>query len=320
MTQIKADISLLIITIIWGTSFALMKNVLAHIPSFAYISLRFIIASAVLVVLFRKRLGSISRKTVLHGFILGLILFGGTALQVCGLYYTTASNSAFITGLNVVMVPVISVFLLKKKPAMNSVIGVILAFTGLFFLTGGLNFRFNVGDFLTLLCAVCFALQIIFIDKFTGEQDPVLLSILQISFTAVLGTGVWVTFDFKTFTINLPVIITLFITGVLGTALAYSVQTVVQKYTTPTHTALIFAAEPVFGAVFALIIPDAQGNVEALSIGKVVGCALILLGMLISEIRIKKFMPESSDKDEKAKSGWGHKTKAGGYGGIRYEP
>jgi drug/metabolite transporter (DMT)-like permease len=299
MKQIKADISLLIITIIWGSSFALVKNVLEHIPSFAYISLRFIIASAVLVILFYKRLGSINRKTVLFGFVLSLMLFGGVALQVSGLYYTTASNSAFITGLNVVMVPIISVFFLKKKPGLNSVIGVILAFVGFFFLTGGLNFKFNVGDFLTLLCALCFALQIVFLDKFIGEQDPVLLSIFQISFTAVLSTGVWITFDFKPFTINPAVIATLFITGILGSALAYSVQAVAQKYTTPTHAALIFAGEPVFGAIFALIIPDAQGKVEMLSINKVVGCTLILLGMLISEAKVRKSMSISEAKVRK---------------------
>jgi len=296
MTKTKADISLLLISIIWGSSFALVKNVLDYIPSFAYISLRFIIASAVLVIMFRKRLGSMNRKTFLYGFILSLMLFGGVALQIVGLYYTTASNSAFITGLSVVMVPVISVFALKKKPGLNSIIGVILACAGLFFLSGGLNFTFNIGDFLTLLCAICFALQIIFLDKFTGERDPMLLSILQISFIAVYSTGVWVVFEFKPFKINLAVIAVLFITGVLGSALAYSVQAVVQKYTTPTHAALIMSAEPVFGAIFALIIPDAQGNVETLTIKKVVGCTLILLGMLISEAKVGKSTLKSGSK------------------------
>ncbi|HHW47666.1 MAG TPA: DMT family transporter [Clostridiaceae bacterium] len=290
MTKFKADVSLLLITIVWGSSFVLVKNVLEFIPSFAYISVRFILAGAVLVILFHKRLGSMSRKTVLYGFILSLMLFGGVALQIVGLYYTTASNSAFITGLSVVMVPVISVLALRKKPGINSVIGVILAFTGLFFLSGGLNFKFNIGDFLTLLCAICFALQIILLDKFTGDQDPMLLSILQISFTGVYSTVIWIATGFKPFTINTDVILTLFITGVLGSAVAYSVQAVVQKHTTPTHAALIMTAEPVFGAIFALIIPDAQGNVEALNMNEIAGCVLILLGMLISEAKISNVM------------------------------
>jgi len=296
MTKTKADILLLLISVIWGSSFALVKNVLEYIPSFAYISLRFIIASIVLVIMFRKRLGSITRKTVLCGFILSLMLFGGVALQIVGLNYTTASNSAFITGLSVVMVPVISVYALKKKPGLNSIIGVIMAFAGLFFLSGGLSFTFNIGDFLTLLCAICFALQMIFLDKFTGEQDPMLLSILQISFIAVFSTGIWVGFEFKPFTINMALIVALIITAVFGSALAYSIQAVAQKYTTPTHAALILTAEPVFGAIFALIIPDAQGNVEILTIKKVVGCALILLGMLISEVKVGKSTLKSGTK------------------------
>lgn len=103
--QIKADLFLLLITAIWGASFTLMKNVLEVIPSFAYLSLRFIIATIVLVVIYYKNLRTASKKVIVYGCIIGLMLFGGMALQVSGLYYTTASNSAFITGLNVVMVP-----------------------------------------------------------------------------------------------------------------------------------------------------------------------------------------------------------------------
>jgi drug/metabolite transporter (DMT)-like permease len=139
--QIKADLSLLAITAIWGSSFALMKNVLDYMPSFAYLALRFLIAAAVMVAIFHREFRNLNKKVLLYGCILGLMLFGGMALQVTGLYFTTASNSAFITGLNVIMVPVISALVLRKKPDIASVIGVILAFAGLFLLTGGLDFR-----------------------------------------------------------------------------------------------------------------------------------------------------------------------------------
>lgn len=215
-------------------------------------------------------------------------MFGGTALQVCGLYYTTASNSAFITGLNVVMVPIVSAVFLRKRPDISSTAGVIIAFAGLFLLSGGLSFSFNLGDLLTLLCAVCWTFQVIFIDKFTNEEDPVLLAILEISLTAVLSSTVWLTLDFKSFTINSSVVITLLITGVLGTALAFAVQTIIQRFTSPTHTALIFSAEPVFGAAFAMLIPNAQGVTETLKLNAFIGCMLILGGMLISEIKVKR--------------------------------
>lgn len=296
MSQIKADISLLLITVIWGSSFTLMKNVLERIPPFAYLSLRFILAGIILVVLFYKRLSSITKRTLLFSFILSLLLFGGMAFQVIGLRYTSASNSAFITGLCVIMVPVISMLFLQKKPDKNSVMGVILAFCGLFFLAGGLEFKFNLGDFLTLLCAFCFAFQIILVDKFIAKEEPVLLSVLQIVFAAILYSIAWGTIDNKPFVIDKPVILTLVITGVLGTALAYSVQIVAQKHTSPTHAALILTAEPVFGVLFAVLIPNSQGVAEVLDMKKVIGCTLIILGMLVCEL---KFGGEKEVKKEK---------------------
>jgi drug/metabolite transporter (DMT)-like permease len=290
--QLKADILLFVITAVWGSSFSLMRNILEIIPSFAYLALRFVAATLVLVIIFYKNLILINRKALLYGSIIGLMLFLGMALQVTGLYFTTASNSAFITGLNVIMVPLVSSVFLRKKPDLSSTLGVFLAFGGLFFLSGGLSFHFNIGDLLTLLCAVCFTFQIIFIDRFTNDQDPVLLSIIQIGFAALLYLLVWpimspnhMVLDLK-LAGSLPVIITLVITGVFGTALAYVGQNVVQRFTSPTRTALIFTAEPVFGAVFALIIPSSHGVTEALKFSTVLGCLLILGGMLISELKL----------------------------------
>ena len=285
--QFKADLLLLLITAIWGSSFTLMKNVLEHIPSFAYLTLRFVIAAVALFIIFGKHLKKITKKALLFGSIIGLMLFLGMALQVTGLYYTSASNSAFITGFNVIMVPVISSILLKKKPDRASVIGVIIAFAGLFFLSGGMDFNLNKGDFLTLLCALCFALQIIFIDKFTNEYDPVLLSIIQIAAAAIFNGFVWgIQGKSTAFSFDKTVVFTLLITGLFGTALAFAGQTVVQRFTTPTRTALILTAEPVFGAFFATIIPGTNGLTENLKWNAALGCILILAGMLVSELKL----------------------------------
>lgn len=286
--QIKADLLLLTITIIWGASFTLMKNVLQHIPAFAYLSLRFIIATVVLAAIFYKKFRLMNSRALIYGGIIGLMLFGGMALQVRGLYYTTASNSAFITGLNVVMVPVVSAVFLRKRPGLSSIMGVILAFIGLFFLSGGVNFSFNIGDFLTFLSAICFTLQIIFIDKFTSDQDPALLAIIQIGFAAILYTAIWLFVDFKPVVFDGTVVMTLAVTGVLGTALAFAGQNIVQRFTSPTHTALVLTAEPLFGAVFAMLIPNSYGLTEVLKLSTIVGCILILTGMLLSELKIEK--------------------------------
>lgn len=285
--KLRADVILLVITVVWGASFPLMKMVLAYIPAYAYLSMRFLFASVILVVLFHKNLRKINKHVLLYGSIIGAFMFGGMAFQVIGLYTTSASNSGFITGLNVVMVPIIAAIILKKKPDRASFTGVTIAFAGLFFLSGGLNFNFNYGDFLTFLSAICWAFQIIFIDKFTQTEDAPLLAIIQIGFIGVVSTGFWLTADMgKPVEINTTVVFILLFTAVLGTAMAFGGQTIAQKDTTPTHTALILTAEPVFAAIFAMIIPNAQGITEMLSVTKVVGSLLILSGMLVSELKL----------------------------------
>jgi drug/metabolite transporter (DMT)-like permease len=172
-----------------------MKMVLEYIPAYAYLSIRFLLAAIVLAAIFHKNLKSLSKRTLLYGSIIGLFMFGGMAFQVVGLYTTTASNSGFITGLNVVMVPLFAAVMLKKKPDRSSFIGVAIAFIGLFFLSGGLNFSFNFGDFLTFLCAICWAFQIIAIDKFTQTEDAPLLAVIQLFFIGIASSGFWFAAD-----------------------------------------------------------------------------------------------------------------------------
>lgn len=287
--QLKADLSLLSITIVWGSSFILMKNITGHIPTYAYLFLRFSVASLVLAAIFHKQLKSIRFSTFWKGSVIGLFLFGVMALQFTGLQFTSASNSAFITGLNVVMVPVVSALLLKKRPPFKAVAGVALATVGLMLLSGGFSGAWNKGDTLTLFCAICCAFQIIFIDKFASEEDTRLLAFIQIAVAALLYGVLWAITGAAgepgVIHMNSRVIITILITGVLGTAFAFGVQTIAQKYTTPTRTALILTCEPVFGAVFAMTIPNELGQTEVLTMASAVGCLLILFGMLVTEIK-----------------------------------
>lgn len=283
--KLKADILLLTITVVWGVSFPLMKIVLDFMPSFAYLAIRFLFAAIILAVIFHKNFKHISKKTILFGSIVGIFMFGGMAFQVNGLYTTSASNSGFITGLNVVIVPIISALILKKKPDRASIIGIIVAFTGLLLVSGGVNLHFNIGDFLTFLCSICWAFQIIFIDRFTSTEDASLLAIIQVGFTGIVSAAVWMGAGFQQIEFNSTVVIILVITAVFGTTLAFGGQNIGQKYTTPTHTALIFTAEPVFAAMFAMIIPNMAGKTETLGVISAIGCILILAGTIISEFR-----------------------------------
>ncbi|MHC1694795.1 MAG: DMT family transporter [Eubacteriales bacterium] len=284
----KADLTLLLVAFIWGASFTLMRNTISLIPAIPYLAIRFSIAAVVLILIFRRKLSGLNRKTIVRGCIIGLTLYFGMGLQVFGLYFTTATNSAFITGLNFVFVPIISAILLKKRPSPLMWTGVAVAALGLFSMTGGVDSSFNSGDFLTLLNAMCWAVQIIIIDKYTEDSEGAQLGVVQVSFTALLFLSTWFVMSF--FTDNAPLPLdspyvwgVLLWTGLGGTAFAFAAQTIMQKFTTPTHTALIFSMEPVFGMLFALLIPSLDGQVETMTLFKGLGCALIFAGMLICE-------------------------------------
>lgn len=289
--QLKADLSILSITVVWGSSFIFMKNISEDIPAYAFLALRFLVAGILMAAIFFRHLKGINLKSLLSGSFIGLILYGGMMLQVIGLKTTTASNSAFITGLNVIMVPIISATLLKKRPPMNALFGVVLATLGLFVLKGFTGV-WGIGDTYTLLCAVCFALQIIFIDKFASDIDTYQLAIVQICSAALFYCITWLAAGAVTPQVSIvpdtKVILTILYTGALGTAFAFGVQTIAQKHTTPTRTALIITCEPVFGALFAMVVPDVTGKTEALTIETVLGCLLILSGMLITELKLQK--------------------------------
>ncbi len=286
-TSLKADLAILSITLVWGSSFIIMKNVVEEVGVFAYLTMRFTVAAILLAVLFRRQVHGVRRRDVFNGGIIGLLLFLGMALQVAGLKYTAASTSAFVTGLNVVMVPILSAFLLRKQPPARAVAGVAMATVGLFVLTGGLSQGWNKGDTLTLLCALCFALQIIFIDKFNAETDPRLNAVLQMVTAALLYAATWLLFERGTVHLSWRVVLTVLYTGALGTAFAFGVQTVAQKYTSPTRTALIIACEPVFGAIFALLVPGTDGTTEKLTVPMVAGSLLVLGGMVLAEFQGK---------------------------------
>lgn len=282
-TSLKADLAILSITVVWGSSFIIMKNLVEEVGVFAYLALRFAVAAVLLTLLFRRPLSRMRPVDARNGAVIGLLLFLGMGLQVTGLRYTAASTSAFVTGLNVVMVPVLSAFLLRKQPPAKAVLGVVMATVGLFVLTGGFSQQWNRGDTLTLLCACCFALQIIFIDKFNAQTDARVNAVAQMIVAAVLFLLVWVFVERSPLRFSWPLVLTVLYTGALGTAFAFGVQTIAQQYTTPTRTALIIACEPVFGAIFALLVPGTDGTTETLTASMVAGSLLILGGMVLAE-------------------------------------
>lgn len=289
-----ADLSLLFVAFIWGTTFVLVQNAISTMEPFAFNGFRFFIAFVILflsLLLFqRKQLQFLSKKIVISGFLLGFWLFLGYATQTLGLLYTTSSKAGFITGLSVVLVPFFSFLLLKQKPSFPAIIGVSIATIGLFLLTMTDIAALNIGDFFVLICAFGFAMHIIFTGKFS-EQFPTLLlttiQILTVSILSMISSFIFEDFNemmkLSVFS-SQSVIIALIVTSVFATALAFFAQTSFQKYTTPTRVALIFAMEPVFAAIAGYYWAS-----ERLSISAIMGCLFIFLGMIFAELPAERF-------------------------------
>ncbi len=282
--QLKADIALLLVTVGWGSSFILTKNSLSELEPYNFLAIRFIFAFFISAFIYYKKMLSIDKYTLVYGIFLGLMLFGTYAFQTVGLNYTTASKSAFITGFSVILVPILSAIMAKKFPNLLTTLSVVLAFSGLALITlnqdvGGLN----IGDVYTGVCAIFFASYIILVGKYTVKAESIAFAIVQIGTVGFLSLIVSLTIETPTIPATLPVWINLAILSLVCTSGAYIIQNVAQKYTTATHTALIYTCEPVFAAIFAYFLVG-----EVLGIKGSFGAVLIVVGMLIIELDVPK--------------------------------
>jgi len=285
MKNIRAEFYLLGIVIIWGSTFAIIKGILDQILPFTLLAYRFFLATFVLYLIFWKRIKeNIDKTTLKKGSLIGIFLFMGYAFQTVGLKYTTATKTGFITGLSVVLVPIISHFFIKEKINRNSVIGVILAFIGLWFLNYGSSFSFNLGDFLVLLCAVSFAMHIISVGLYAKKVDYVPLVIIQLTIVFVLCLLMAIIFERPALHLSYSFDVwwSIILTGVFATALAFYMQNRFQRYSTATKTAIIFSGEPIFAAVFAYFLLGEKVGLIAWA-----GGLLIIFGMIISQSKFK---------------------------------
>jgi drug/metabolite transporter (DMT)-like permease len=281
--QVKADLALLFVTIGWGASFMLTKNALAHLETYNFLAIRFFVAFVISAIIFRKQMLKIEKKTLKYGVILGVILFASYAFQTVGLNYTTVSKSAFITGFNVVLVPFFSTILMKNKLDLRSYVSVGMAFVGLAFLTLNHSIsNINIGDLYTLICAIITAVYIILVGKYTVKVESISFAIIQIGTVCVLSLLFSFITETPTITTNTSAWISIIILSVVCTSGAFIIQMVAQKFTSPTHTALIYTGEPVFAGIFGYIFVH-----EVLGLRGIFGAVLIISGMLMSEIDFK---------------------------------
>ena len=279
--RLVADLALLAVAGAWGLTFPFGKVVLASLTPFTYLALRFTLAAFVLAVIMPRRLAAMPRRLWTRGAGVGAVLFLGYVFQTIGLRLTTASNAGFITGLSVVIVPVISALWLRKTPPAWVLVGIALATVGLWLLTLNEAIGVRRGDLLILACAGCFALHIVLVGRFARSFDPVGFATAQVAAVAVLsvlaaapdrplpaleasGQTIWILVVFMVLT---------------ATVAAFLIQTWAQRFTTASHTGLMFAFEPVAAALAARVVLG-----ELLAGRRALGAGLILAGIVVAEL------------------------------------
>lgn len=279
MKRWQADLTLGGVALIWGSTFVVVQNALDDVAPLTFVGFRFTFAALVLSALFAPRVRHMTRREALSGALIGVWLAGGYIFQTIGLQSTTTAKAGFITGLSVVIVPLLATVLLRRPPGRGPTVGILAATVGLAFLSLDRNLRVQAGDLWVLACAVMFALHIVSVARFSPQSDAVRLAVAQIGMVAALALVGSFVFETPRLTLPAAAWAAIGFTGVVATALVFTLQVYVQRFTTPTHTALLFSLEPVFAAFFGWWWAN-----ETLGLKELLGCGLILAGMIIAEL------------------------------------
>lgn len=277
--RLRAELALAALAFIWGSTFVIVKSALEDISTFLFLSLRFTLASLLLAFWLRGRL--VRRTPVCWGggLLCGGLLFAGYALQTAGLRWTTASNSAFITGLYVVMVPLLGSLVQWSRPRLAELAAAALATAGTALMSGGLPAQWNRGDLLTAGCAAAFAGHILAVERYSRRMDFERLSLMQIAVVAALSWAAAGALETPRAVWTPRLWFALLSTSLLATALSFVLYTWAQGHTSAVRAALIFSLEPVFAGIIAWAAGE-RWTAASLS-----GAALILAAIVLAELK-----------------------------------
>ena len=281
-TQALAACGLLLTALIWGFAFVVVKNSLDLIPPIYMLAFRFTIASAALALILFRRLRRITRRDLQSGASLGVFLFAAYALQTIGCQYTTAGKNAFLTTIYVILVPFLHWLINRRRPDRYVIGGALLAMVGIGLLSLQGEGGIALGDLLTLLCGIFFAVHIVYIDRYTLAQDPAILTVLQLATAAVLSFLLAPLIDgpFPAQALHPEAVTGMLYLGLLSTMLGFLLQNVGQKYTTPSTASLLLSFESVFGVLFSTLFLHV-----AMTARMLLGCLLMFIAVLLVETR-----------------------------------
>ena len=280
MSKYKGELLMLITAIMWGSGFVGMAIGLEHFTVLQLMAGRFTLATILLSVIFYKKLRLFNWSIIWRGALLGGILFFAFVLQTYGLSYTTPSKNAFLTSINVLIVPIIAFIVYKRGFDRYEVIAAMIAVIGIGFLSLTNSFTIQLGDLLSILCAIAFAFDIFYTNVFVKKEDALALTIVQFMTASLLSIiGVLMLGEIST-SINTEGFLILLYLAVFCTLVAYVCQNVGMQYANPTKSAIILSMESLFGTLFSVWILQ-----ELLTGRMIVGCVLILIAVLIAELK-----------------------------------
>lgn len=290
MNRYKAALLLLTTTFFWGITFTVVKQSVESVDVFVFLAQRFILAFALILPIGLYKGRRLDGATILRGCVMGVLLFGAYAFQTVALLYTSASNTGFLTGLNVVMVPLLAALVLRHRVSAGVKLAVVLAVTGLLLLCGNGTWQLNRGDALAAVCAVCVSLHLICTGEYVRRSDFYWLTVVQLGVVALLSYAGAITRGKEVLVWYPHLLVPLLVCSLIATVFAFLVQTSMQRYISHTNTALIFCTEPVFAALYAWLVLN-----ERLGVYGYAGAMCILAGMMISILPEKSSPAEETD-------------------------
>ena len=286
--NIRADLILLLVAAIWGFAFVAQRLGMDHLGPFGFNGSRFLLGALSLLPLllvFRPQPGTTEPgRMVIGSLTAGVFLFLGASLQQAGLLWTSAGNAGFITGLYIIIVPVLGL-LIGQATRLNTWMGGLLAVVGLYYLSVGEDFSINTGDLLVLSSALFWAGHVVIIGKLASQLDNLRLAIIQFMICALLSFITALLFEQETFTLT-NIAMTwqpIAYAGLFSVGIAYTLQVVAQREAPASHAAIIMSLEAVFAIIGGWWLLNEEFSTRAL-----IGCSLMLAGMILSQIRLKR--------------------------------
>lgn len=284
---------LILVTIVWGSTFFIVKDTVDTVNEYFIVFGRMLVATVPMVIflLFKTPKLLYDKKAIANGSILGFLLVVTYLSQTIGLKYTSSGHSAFITGIAVVLVPIIIFFIFKSKFQLSDIFSILIVFFGLFLLTYDFDTKFNKGDLITLICAISAGFHIVYSGRFVKQSNSLSLITYQFVSGTIFSFVTWLIFGFEIISLNSKSFLAIFYLGIIGTLFCYYVSVWVQKYVSSVRVALIFSLEPVFAAFFGYIALN-----ELLSKKETIGMIFILVGVIMYQLFRSDFFEHKKNK------------------------